>query len=342
MPGAKTVLVTGASGFLAKHIVLQALNAGHNVVGSLRDLARGPEVRAAVAPFVTDAATLDARLRFVALDLTRDDGWAQAMAGVDALIHTASPFPISQPKDAEDLIRPAVDGTLRALRAARDAGVRRVVLTSSEVAVMSGALRAGQSAHDESNWSDLEDPQLSPYARSKTQAERAAWDFAAEAGLALTTINPGFILGPPLDAHFGSSIGVVQRMLKGKDPMMPALGLTIVDVRDVADLHLRALDRPDTAGNRYLATAGSMWMAEMGRALKAEFPDRRIATRTAPNFVMRLLGLFDSQIRSIVPALGRYPQADNAKTCAHMDFTFRPPQEALIASARYLLDKGLA
>lgn len=182
---------------------------------------------------------------------------------------------------------------------------------------------------------------MAPYTRSKTLAERAAWDFAGDADLALTTINPGFILGPPLDAHFGSSIGVVRRMLKGKDPMMPALGFSMVDVRDVAELHLRALDRPETAGNRYLAAAGSMWMADMGRALKAEFPNRRIATRTAPNILMRLLGLFDSQIRAIVPDLGRNPQVDNARTCADMDFTFRPPQKALIASARFLLDKGL-
>lgn len=343
MSDPKNVFVTGATGFLAKHIVLQLLNAGHSVTGSLRDLSRAQEVRDAVAPGLRDADRQLARLRFVALDLTRDDGWAEALGGSHVLMHTASPFPIEQPKDPDELIRPAVDGTLRALKAARQAGVGRVVLTSSTAAVISGTLRAGQIAYDETNWTDLSDPDISAYVRSKTMAERAAWDFIASGppDTTLTVINPGFIVGPPLDDHFGSSIGVVRRILRGKDPMSPAFSFSMVDVRDVAEMHLRVMERPEDAGKRYLAVAGSMWMAAMAKTLQGEYPDRKLPTRTAPNFVMRLLGLFDAQIRSILPELGRNPQVSNHRARTDLGMKFRPPKEALVASARYLTERDL-
>ncbi len=332
----QTVLLTGASSFIAKHVALKLLHAGMTVRASVRSAAREGEVIAALSP---DAAATVERLSFVHLDLTRDDGWAQAAEGVDALVHTASPFPIAQPKNADDLIRPAVDGTLRALRAARDAGVGRVVLTSSIAAIMRCDLPAGRDQHDETDWSQTDHPAATFYDQSKTLAERAAWDFVRDEApdMALTTINPGFVLGPPLDDGFGSSVGFVKRLLSGKDPMLPRLGLPVVDVRDVAEMHLRALQRPKTAGGRYPATAGSIWFVEMSRRLKAEYPARRMATREAPKLLLRAIALFDPEVKSILPDLGHLYRVSNRRAAEDMGMSFIPPEQALLATAEYLV-----
>lgn len=334
-----TILLTGISGFLAKHCAVKLLNAGYAVRGSVRRLDRVDEVRTAIRPYLSDQAALE-RLTFVALDLTQDAGWGEALKDVAALMHTASPFPITQPKNPDDLIRPAVDGTLRALRASKAAGVKRVVLTSSTVAVLGGHdLRV----RDEADWFDADGPGASPYARSKTLAERGAWAFVKDEApdMALTVINPGFIVGPPLDSNFGSSIGVIRRFLRGKDPMLPAVGFPIVDVRDVAEMHLRALQRPATAGRRYLAVAGSMWMYDMGRILKAAYPDRRIPTRIAPKFVLRILALFDSEIRAVLPEVGKMEQVSNVRAIAEMGMQFIAPEDALRAAAKALVDQKM-
>jgi dihydroflavonol-4-reductase len=333
----ETVLLTGASGFLAKHIALKLLNAGYNVRGTLRRMDRAGEVRAAVAPHLVDGAgTLD----FVQVDLESDAGWDKATAGVTAVVHTASPFPIAQPKDPAVLIRPAVEGTERVLKAAAAAGVRRVVLTSSSVAIFNEAKL--DTLHDEADWCDPSLPATSPYARSKTLAERAAWDLAKTHGLQLTAINPAFILGPPLDENYGSSLGLVERLLRGRDPMLPPFGFPVVDVRDVAEMHLRALQQPETAGKRYISAAGSMAMVDMGRTLKAAYPVRRIATREAPKFVMHGLALFDAQVRSILPKLGHLERLSNARAVAEMGMEFIAPKAALLASADWLVQSGKA
>ncbi len=329
----ETILLTGISGFIAKHIAVKLLNAGYGVRGTVRTLDRGAEVLAAVRPHLADPASA-ARLTFAALDLTADAGWADAMQGIDAVIHTASPFPLAQPKNPEDLIRPAVDGTRRVLKAALAAGITRVVLTSSTVAVIDNRVHGVQ---DEANWCHVEAADTSAYARSKTLAERAAWDFVKDTGQALTTVNPGFVVGPPLDANFGSSINVVKRLMAGKDPMLPEIGFPMVDVRDVAEMHLRALQRPTTAGKRYLAVAGSMWMVDMGRTLKTAYPTRRIATRQAPRLLLRALGLFDPAIRLILPGLGRMENVSNARAVADMGMDFITPQSALRAAAEWLV-----
>ncbi len=338
----ETVLVTGASGFIAKHIVLQLLNAGHSVRGTLRSPGRAEEVRAAVGPHLEDKAAVD-RLSFVTLDLEQDAGWAEAVRGCTVIMHTASPFPIAQPKDPDVLIRPAVEGTLRALRAAKAAGIGRVILTSSSVAVLNTPLPAGRERYDERDWSDVADPKSTPYVKSKTLAERAAWDFVAGEGkgIALTVINPCFVLGPPLDEHFGSSVSVVRRMLKGRDPMVPKLGFACVDVRDIAALHLAAMDQPATTGQRIIGSGGEMWFDEMARALKAAYPARRIATMVAPKALLRVLALFDAEIRSILPAVGNMERVDNARAVTVLGRALRPPEEALVASAEYLVSRGL-
>jgi dihydroflavonol-4-reductase len=329
------VLLTGISGFIAKHVALKLLNAGYNVRGTLRRLDRADEVRSALAPYLTEHA---GTLTFVQADLESDAGWADAMTGVSALVHTASPFPISQPKDPATLIRPAVEGTERVLKAAAAAGVTRVVLTSSTVAVLNEA--KPDTLQDEADWCDVHLPSTTPYAKSKTLAERAAWEVAKARGLRLTTINPGLVFGPPLDEHYGYSLGLVERILKGKDPMMPPVGFPIVDVRDVAEMHLRALQRPETEGRRYLSASGSMAMVDMGRTLKAAYPTRRIPTREAPKALVRFLALFDSSIKSILPKLGHLERVSNARAVSEMGMEFIAPKAALLASADWLVKHG--
>ena len=339
----QSVLVTGASGYIAKHIVLQLLEAGHTVVGSVRSLPRGEEIIAAVRPHLTTDADLENRLRFVPLDLTSDDGWAAAMEGVDVLMHTASPFPLEQPKNEDDVIRPAVDGTLRALRAAQAAGINRVVMTSSSVAVMNKDLPAGQDAYDESDWSDLNSPTSNPYVKSKTLAEQAAWDFAEKDApdMKLTVINPSFVLGPPLDAHFGTSMQVIQRVLRGKDPAVPNFGFPCVDVRDIATMHVRALATPAAVGKRIIGSAQFMWFLDMAKIIAKQHPDMKITTRKAPDWLVKFLSLFDKAIKSIVPILGREQRVDNSQAKTILDMTFIDVEESVRASAAYLVKKDL-
>ena len=331
------VLLTGCSGFIAKHVALKLLNAGHDVRGTLRRLDRAEEVRAALAPHLAAGA---GTISFVQADLEADAGWAAVMAGVGVVVHTASPFPIAQPKDPGDLIRPAVEGTARVLEAAAQAGVRRVVLTSSVAAVVD--LTRGDRLFDEGDWCDPAQPTATPYEQSKTLAERKAWEVAEARGLELTVINPGLVLGPPLDGHYGSSLGVVERFLKGKDPMVPPMGLAIVDVRDVAEMHLRAVERPETADKRFIASAGAMTFAEMARAMKTAWPVRRIPTREAPKPVVRFLSLFDASIRSILPRLGHTDRLSNARAVAEMGMEFIAPERALMAAAEWLVANGRA
>ena len=344
MSDSNTVLVTGASGFIAKPIVLELLNAGYRVVGSLRTDSRRDEVRNAVRPGLSSPADLDRRLRFVTLDLDNDDGWREAMSGVDVLMHTASPLPMKQPRDENELVRPAVDGTLRALRAADAAGIRRVVLTSSTAAVTNAPSKADSEKFDESDWSDPSWPGITPYTKSKTLAERAAWKFVeGEApGMELTTINPCLVLGTPLDDHYGTSLRIVERLLRGRDPMLPKVGIGVVDVVDVARMHVRAITAPGTAGKRIIGAAEFMWLAEIAGLLKAAYPRKRIPLRTAPDPLIRLIGMFDRSIRSIVPLLGRRQELDNTRARTLLDMDFIPAAESVRAAARYIMERGLA
>lgn len=332
MPAPRTILLTGITGFIARHCAVQMLNAGHSLRATLRDPAKGDALRADLRPHLTDPAALD-RLTLHKADLTADDGWAEAAVGADVLVHTASPFPIAQPKNPDDLIRPAVDGTLRALRAAHAAGIARVVLTSSCVAILQDGRRT---EHTEADWCDTASPTATPYALSKTLAERAAWEFAKANDLALTTVNPGLVLGPPIGTEAGSSVSVVRRLLSAKDPMQPPIGLPVVDVRDVALMHLKAVEDPALAGSRFIASAGSLSFVEMGLILRAAYPDRRIARHVAPAWMIRMMAPFDPEIRSILPKLGYVETASNAQAVTRMGMRFIPPAEALLATARWV------
>ena len=339
----KTVVVTGASGFIAKHIVVKLIERGADVRASVRTPEKQAEIEAVVAQDVKPGTEGAGRLRFVTLDLLRDAGWAEALEGTDALLHTASPFPMVQPKDADDIIRPAVDGTLRALQAARSAGVKRVVITSSIVAITQTALPPGRDRYTEDDWSDVSE-KVTAYGRSKTLAERAAWKFVeAEAPeLELTAINPGFVLGPPLDRHYGTSLSVIVRLLASKDPAIPRIGYPVSDVEDVAEAHVRALERPKSVGLRIIAADGSLWFQEMAETMREAFPERRIVTRKAPDFLIRLIGMFDSSVRTILPELGTCAKVDNGRARTVLGIDFRPARESVLRSARFLADNGLA
>lgn len=324
------VFLTGVTGFIAKRIALDLLTAGHSVTGSLRSVTRADEVRDAIGPYLADPAALD-RLSFVELDLTRDDGWDDALKGADVLMHTASPFPMASPKNAGDVIRPAVDGTLRALKAAHGAGVARVVLTSSVVAIEANDLPNPQTS---ANWSDIDHPRATPYYQSKTLAERAAWDFVKRhPEILLTTINPSLVLGTPLDAHYGTSLSLIERIMAGKDPALPPFGFGIVDVKDVSALHIAAMDRVDSIGGRYIASGGSMMMPAIGAHLKSLYPDRRIPTRQAPRWLLQSLALFDPSIRMILPQLGHMPKFDTTASTRDLGVTFTPATVALERAA---------
>jgi dihydroflavonol-4-reductase len=336
-PADTPVLLTGISGFIAKRIALDLLNAGYSVRGSLRSAARADEVCDALRPRLEDASAL-ARLSFVELDLTRDDGWARAATGACAVIHTASPFPLSQPKDESQILRPAVDGTLRALNAAEAAGVTRVVLTSSMEAVMHG--KPDGHLMTEADWSDLSARTVTPYTKSKTLAERAAWDFAAvHPHLRLTVINPGLVLGEPLDRHYGSSVGIVARFLSGRDPMVPDIAFPAVDLADVSAMHVAALGRDESAGKRYIAADGYLSFPDLAQALKAAYPQRKIATRIAPRWLVALLAAFDPQVRSLRHWIGRHDRLTHAAAARDLGVGFTPAIEAALASAAFLTSR---
>lgn len=339
---AQTVLVTGATGFIAKHIVLQLLNTGYHVVGSVRSAARDAELRAAISPHLDDPSDLDQRLKTVELDLNSDAGWGSAMHGIDILMHTASPFPMDQPKDEQDLIRPAVEGTRRALKAADTAGIKRVVLTSSTVSVASAPLPE-RGYFMEDDWSDLTYRSTVSYTKSKTLAEQAAWDFVKSQApeMELTTINPGLVLGTPLDANYGTSIKIIERLMNGIDPMIPNFGFAVVDVKDVAAMHVKALNTPASIGQRLLCVSDSAWFKDIADILAAEYPDRKIATLVAPDILMRVLGLFDKAIKSILPQLGDCPPVSNQKAQDILGMDFIPVEQAVKDSAAFLVSHGL-
>lgn len=337
------VLITGASGYIGKHITLQLLNQGYEVRASVRKLSKADEVRNAVKPHLIDSAKLDTRLTFVELDLEKDAGWDVALSGIDVLMHTASPFPIASPKDENDLIRPAVEGTLRALKAAKKAGVKRVILTSSNASVYGRDLPAGKTEYDETMWTDVTHPiGRQAYTKSKTLAEQAAWDFVKTQApeIALTTINPVLVLGAPLDSNFGSSISVVERILKGKDPMLPDLKFGIVDVRDVAQMHVQAIKVDATKGERILAASETISFVGIAKFLKTIYPTCKAKSAQAPTFLIKFLSLFDGEIKSVLPLLGKPMITSNQKAQRVLGMKFIPVEVSLRESADYLIKNG--
>ncbi len=337
------VLVTGGTGFLGAHCLIQLLAVGHEARATVRDLARAAELKAMLRQ--GGAGTGADRVALFAADLNADKGWPEAVAGCDYVLHVASPFPSRAPKDENELIRPSRDGALRVLAAARDAGVRRVALTSSFAAIGYGA-KNRKALFTESDWTNPDDPTVQPYQRSKTIAERAAWDFIAREGgtLELAVINPVGILGPVLGADYSTSIHLVKRMIDGATPGCPDLWFGIVDARDVADLHIRAMTDPAARGERFLATAGHFLSVQQAALiLKERLGDagRAVSTRRLPNWLLRLVGLIDPEIRGMSPELGKRKDATSEKAQRLLGWNPRSPEEAILATARSLIELGL-
>jgi dihydroflavonol-4-reductase len=336
---AETILVTGGSGFLAGWCMVELLGRGYGVRTTVRDLGRETKVREAV----TAGGQAGEKLSVLAADLTSDDGWAEAVAGCDYVLHVASPFPPAQPKDPDELIVPAREGTLRVLRAALAAGVKRTVVTSSVAAIAGGA--KGPGPLTEADWTDLDFPELSPYVRSKTIAERAAWKLAEEEGVSekLATVNPGAIVGPLLHRDPSFSLQTVQRLLKGT-PGVPRVGFSFVDVRDVADLQVKAMLAPEAGGERYIAVAEFLWLAEVAAVLRRELGDdaKKVPSRKVPDLLVRAMGLFDPSVRSITNQLGKKLSYSSEKARTELEWSPRPAAESIADTGRSMVELGIA
>lgn len=342
-----TVLVTGGSGFIASHCILQLLPAGHQVRITVRNLNREPDVRAMLKQGGADPGY---RLSFVAADLENDQGWAEAVAGCDYVLHVASPFPATVPKHEDELIIPAREGALRVLRAARNAGVKRVVLTSSFAAIGYGH-PPRSTPFTENDWTDLNSNDFTAYAKSKTIAERAAWDFIAcesrnpqGGNLELSVINPVGVFGPVLGPDYSTSILFIQRLMDGAVPGVPRLYFGVVDVRDVADLHLRAMTHPAAKGERFLAVAGEfISVLDIAKWLKANLgaAAKKVPTRQLPDWLIRVAALRDPAIKQILPELGKKKNATNEKARRVLGWSPRSNEDAVISTAESLIQLGL-
>jgi dihydroflavonol-4-reductase len=337
-----TILVTGGSGFIGSHCILQLLATGHQVRTTVRSVRREAEARAVLKEA---GATLGDRVNFITADLESDAGWSEAVAGCEYVLHVASPFPQSVPKREDELIVPAREGALRVLRAARDGGVKRVVLTSSFAAIGYGH-RPQHRPFDETNWTNLSGNDVGPYGKSKTLAERAAWDFIGREGgnLELAVINPVGVLGPVLGPDYSTSILLVQRLMDGAIPGVPRLCFGVVDVRDVADLHIRAMSDPAAKVERFLAVAGDfVWMRDIANILKRRMGTaaRRVPTWQLPDWLVRVGAMLDPAVKQILPELGRTKNATGEKARRVLGWTPRSNEDAIVATATSLWELGL-
>ena len=334
------VLVTGISGFLGGHVALQLLEKGYTVRGSVRSLSRTEKVRSTLASHGADLS----RLEIVALDLSSDTGWSEAMAGVRYLQHVASPFVIEQPKDKQELIRPAVEGTSRALTTALSAGVERIVLTSSIAAIVYGHTDYSKT-FTTADWTNPDSPRTGAYAESKLRAEKEAWSIVESFGARdrLATINPGAILGPILDDDPGTSGALILRLLDGSVPAAPRITFSIVDVRDVAAAQVAAMTSPAAAGKRHILSEREASIFELAQALRPHFPQlaSRLPRFELPDWVVRAVGLFDPQIRSNTHELGNIRRVDGSTGRALLGRPLIPAADAALATAQSLVSHGL-
>jgi dihydroflavonol-4-reductase len=332
-----TVLVSGGSGYIAGFLIRQLVAEGWTVHTTVRSLDKEAAVRKLLA-------VDDGKLKFFAADLNADAGWADAMAGCSHVAHVASPLPTRVPKNADELIVPARDGALRALRAAKAAGVRRFVMTSSVAAISYGR---GRGVHHltEADWTDLTKPGLTPYIQSKTVAERAARDWVARegGGLEYVSICPSVVLGPVWSRDYSASVTVVRKLLDGSMPACPDIGFGVVDVRDVADLHVRALKAPGLAGERFIASGRFMKLREIADVLRAQLGDeaRQVTTRNVPDWLVRITALFNPLAKAVVGELGNVRNQDASHAKAVLGWQTRPEEQSIVDCARSLLALGL-
>lgn len=334
---AGTILVTGGSGYIAGYTIRQFIAEGWMVHTTIRNLKREAEVR-------TWLAVDDSKLTFFAADLENDAGWAEAVAGCTHVAHVASPFPLQVPKNADELIVPARDGALRALRFAKAAGVKRFVLTSSMAAIAYGHDKNRQ-MFTEKDWTNLDDANVMAYPRSKTIAERAArdWIKAEGDGMEFATVNPSGVFGPLMSDDISTSIEIVKQLLEGKVPLCPDVGFGIIDVRDVADLHYRALTAPDVKDERYVCSGPFLKMIDVAIILKHNLGDkaRKVPMRKMPDWLLRLFAVFRPEIKQLVNELGKVRGGDPSHAQQTLGWTLRTPQEAILATANSLIERGI-
>lgn len=338
---AHTVLVTGGTGYIAGELIDQLLGKGWTVHTTVRSLAKSEAPLRARWPDAGD------RLKVFGADLMSDAGWAEANAGCSHVAHVASPFPTSVPKNEDELIVPARDGALRALRFAKAAGVTRFVMTSSSAAIAYGHA-VGKTMFDENDWTDVDAPGIQPYIKSKTIAERAAREWVEREGGAMVfcTVNPVAVLGPVRSDDFAASIEVVKSLLDGSVPALPNVGFSIVDVRDIADLHVRCLEADDATvrGGRFIGSSGPFFkFADVARILRAELGPqaRKVPTRAMPDWGVRILALFMPPARQLVGEVGRIRANNSARAQAALGWTPRPPEESILDCARSLIARGV-
>ncbi len=331
----KTVLVTGGSGYVAGWVIAQLLDTGHSVRATIRDTNRADAAKADIASVAKDIGALE----FVNADLLSDEGWHNAMKGVSAVMHIASPV---MARRGEDTIRIAVEGTRRVLNAATQGGIDRVVVTSSGAAARAGLGLAGPA--NEQVWTDLDAPGVSSYARSKTLAEQVAWDFARQHsdGPHIATVLPAFVQGPLLGRNASASLSVVGQMLNGKMPAAPHLGFSIIDVRDLADLHVRVLDDPKGMGERWIASSDFLWLSDIATTLRERLGPAamKVPTRTMPNWLFRIIALANADMKPMVPDLGVRRVITSEKAKGRLNWHPRSSREAVIATAESLLKQA--
>ncbi len=336
---AETVLVTGGSGYVAGWCIAELLKRGFEVRTTLRNLSKESAVRAAISAAVAPGE----RLTFFAADLTSDAGWDTAVAGCDYILHVASPLGSDNPKNPDELIIPARDGALRILRAATKAGVKRVVLTSA-CAAASPSRYTEDGVTDETLWTDPNAPGLSAYRKSKTLAELAAWEFMKgyHGTTTLTTILPSAVLGPILSADNIGTAQVIGRLLQGRIPGTPRIGLEVVDVRDLADIHIRAMTSSEAAGERFIAVSEFMWMSDIAKTLRSILgaAANKVPTRTIPDFVVRFLARFDSGLQALIPGLGRKNHHTSEKAQRLLGWMPRPATETIVDCAESLIARN--
>jgi dihydroflavonol-4-reductase len=341
MISSKPILVTGASGFIAIHTIAQLLEKGYKVRGTVRSMQKEVEVRESVSRFVQK----NAQLEIMPAELNQDEGWKEAMKDVEYVLHLASPFPLGEPNHEDELIKPAVEGTLRVLRFAHDANIKRVVVVSSNAAVSAGY--AGENkTFTEADWSKVEN-KIGAYSKSKTLAERAAWDFINgtenKNKMEMVAINPPFVLGPVPNKNYNTSSEVIRTFMLNQVPGTARIKMAVVDVRDVALAIISAMEIKEANGNRFLTSAGELWTPEIAKILHDEFSKRgyKIPTIQLPSFLVRLVALFDPKVRAVVNSLDWDYKISNEKAKQILKWNPRSPKEAILSMAESLIQQGI-
>lgn len=338
---ADLILVTGASGYVGKWCVVKLLEKGSRVRGTIRSASKARQVKQTIADVLGEDAA--GRLELVTADILDDRGWPEAMSGVKAVLHVATAVRGDEPRDSSLVIRPAIEGTERVLRFAHQAGIKRVVLTSSIATVGYGhGHTKGRRVYDETYFTNLDNMRWTwAYCIGKTRAEQAAWTYAKANGMELTTIHPGAIIGPVLDDDASVSVGMVSGLLDNELPALPSNGYSIIDVRDVADMHVAALERPEAIGQRYLSTAEYMPFPRLAAIVQELYPDRKIVQKVVPDWIIRIVAMFGGPARQIINDIGNEKVFDGRKGEALMGHPYIPARQSISDTAESALKLGL-